>query len=159
MLIRRGHLTVWFTDEAVAAWHAPATGERGGQREHAKSWGTSRSRRSSLIIVGGPEALITVAEGVLESLIQHSGTNVEEGLYGRPVPTHSLFLVHALGHDLVNRTLDERSRDRLTPSTPRGIVYQHVLIPLEVAEKFADVSLKTLDAGYLAQRLALRPAV
>jgi hypothetical protein len=30
-LIRRGHLTVWFTDEAVAAWHAPATGERGGQ--------------------------------------------------------------------------------------------------------------------------------
>jgi hypothetical protein len=30
-LIRWGHLTVWFTDEAVAAWHAPATGERGGQ--------------------------------------------------------------------------------------------------------------------------------
>jgi hypothetical protein len=24
-------LTVWFTHEAVAAWHAPATGERGGQ--------------------------------------------------------------------------------------------------------------------------------
>ncbi|MFL5289853.1 MAG: transposase, partial [Rhodopila sp.] len=30
-LVRRGHLTVWFTDEAVAAWHAPATEERGGQ--------------------------------------------------------------------------------------------------------------------------------
>jgi hypothetical protein len=30
-LVRRGHLTVWFTDEAVAAWRAPATGERGGQ--------------------------------------------------------------------------------------------------------------------------------
>jgi hypothetical protein len=30
-LVRRGCLTVWFTDEAVAAWHAPATGERGGQ--------------------------------------------------------------------------------------------------------------------------------
>jgi hypothetical protein len=29
-LVRRGHLTVWFTDEAVAAWHAPATGQRGG---------------------------------------------------------------------------------------------------------------------------------
>src|SRR5215208_5085536 len=26
-LVRRGDLTVWFTDEAVAAWHAPATGE------------------------------------------------------------------------------------------------------------------------------------
>jgi hypothetical protein len=30
-LVRRGNLTVWFTEEAVAAWHAPATGERGGQ--------------------------------------------------------------------------------------------------------------------------------
>jgi hypothetical protein len=30
-LVRRGGLTVWFTEEAVAAWHAPATGERGGQ--------------------------------------------------------------------------------------------------------------------------------
>src|ERR1700728_848080 len=30
-LVRRGSLTVWFTLEAVAAWHAPATGERGGQ--------------------------------------------------------------------------------------------------------------------------------
>ena len=30
-LLRRGSVTVWFTEEAVAAWHAPATGERGGQ--------------------------------------------------------------------------------------------------------------------------------
>jgi transposase len=30
-LVRPGSLTVWFTPEAVAAWHAPATGERGGQ--------------------------------------------------------------------------------------------------------------------------------
>jgi hypothetical protein len=30
-LVRRGSLTVWFTKEAVAAWHAPATRERGGQ--------------------------------------------------------------------------------------------------------------------------------
>jgi hypothetical protein len=30
-LIRRGSLTVWLTEEAVQAWHAPATGERGGQ--------------------------------------------------------------------------------------------------------------------------------
>ena len=30
-LVRRGDLTVWFTEEAVAAWHAPPTGERGGQ--------------------------------------------------------------------------------------------------------------------------------
>jgi hypothetical protein len=30
-LVRRGNLTVWVTDEAIAAWHAPATGKRGGQ--------------------------------------------------------------------------------------------------------------------------------
>src|SRR5277367_6318560 len=30
-LVRRGSITVWLTAEAVAAWHAPATGERGGQ--------------------------------------------------------------------------------------------------------------------------------
>src|SRR5208283_2617613 len=30
-LVRRGSQTLWFTEEAVAAWRAPATGERGGQ--------------------------------------------------------------------------------------------------------------------------------
>ena len=30
-LVRRGGLTVWFSEDAVAAWHAPASGRRGGQ--------------------------------------------------------------------------------------------------------------------------------
>ena len=30
-LVRRGSLTVWVTEKAVAAWHAPVTGRRGGQ--------------------------------------------------------------------------------------------------------------------------------
>jgi hypothetical protein len=30
-LIRRGSLTVWLTDEAIAGWHAPVSGKRGGQ--------------------------------------------------------------------------------------------------------------------------------
>jgi DDE family transposase len=34
-LIRRGAITVWFTAEAVAAWHAPATGARGGQPKYS----------------------------------------------------------------------------------------------------------------------------
>jgi transposase len=34
-LIRRGSLTIWVTEEAVAAWHAPATGARGGQPIYA----------------------------------------------------------------------------------------------------------------------------
>jgi len=34
-LVWRGSLTVWLTEDAVAAWHAPATGERGGQAVYA----------------------------------------------------------------------------------------------------------------------------
>ena len=30
-LVRRGSLTLWVTEEVVAAWHAPVTGRRGGQ--------------------------------------------------------------------------------------------------------------------------------
>jgi hypothetical protein len=30
-LMHRASLTLWFTEEAVEAWHAPATGERGAQ--------------------------------------------------------------------------------------------------------------------------------
>jgi transposase len=30
-LVKRGSLTVWITEEAIAAWQAPATGKRGGQ--------------------------------------------------------------------------------------------------------------------------------
>ena len=102
---------------------------------------------------------MAMAEGILERLVQYGSTNVEKGLHGCPIPAPLLFLIHALGHDLVDRALDERSRDRLTPSTPGGVMHQHVLIALEVTEKFADVSLKTVDAGDLAYVLALRPAV
>jgi Transposase DDE domain len=31
MLLWCGGEAIWFTEEAVAAWRAPATGERGGQ--------------------------------------------------------------------------------------------------------------------------------
>jgi hypothetical protein len=35
-LVRRGSLTVWLTEQAVSAWHAPATCERGGQAVYAE---------------------------------------------------------------------------------------------------------------------------
>src|SRR3954454_23400173 len=34
-LVRRGSLTLWVTEAALAAWHAPATGKRGGQPVYA----------------------------------------------------------------------------------------------------------------------------
>jgi hypothetical protein len=71
-----------------------------------------------------------MAESILECVIRHRGTDVEKGLHGRPVPAHLLFLVHAFGGDLVDRTLNERRRDRLTPSTSGGIMQQHLLVAL-----------------------------
>jgi hypothetical protein len=37
-------------------------------------------------------------------------------------------------------------------------MHQHVLVALEVAKKFADVPLKTVNADHPAQAFALRPA-
>jgi len=37
-------------------------------------------------------------------------------------------------------------------------MHQHVLVALEVAKKFTDVSLKAVNAGDLAQVFALRRA-
>jgi Transposase DDE domain len=34
-LLRRGSLTLWFTEEAVAAWRAESTGKRGAQRVYS----------------------------------------------------------------------------------------------------------------------------
>ena len=54
-----------------------------------------------------------------------SGSNLshsEERLHRRPVPPHLLLLVHPLGHDLVDRTLDKRGRGRFSASTPGGVV-------------------------------------
>jgi hypothetical protein len=36
-LVLPGSIMVWFTEEAVAAWHAPATGVRGGQPTRLRS--------------------------------------------------------------------------------------------------------------------------
>jgi hypothetical protein len=35
VLVKRGSVTVWITEEAIAAWQAPATGKRGGQPSYS----------------------------------------------------------------------------------------------------------------------------
>ncbi|MEA2771960.1 MAG: hypothetical protein QOD93_4922, partial [Acetobacteraceae bacterium] len=107
------------------------------------------------MIVGGPKARIATAEGVLELVVQHGGAYVEEGLNCRPVSTHLLLLVHALGNDLVDRTLDECRGDRLTAPPPGSVADERVLVASKVAKKLADVSRNTVDAGDVAQVLAL----
>src|SRR3954465_2559179 len=103
-----------------------------------------------LVIVGGPEARIALPEGVLERAVQHGRAHVKEGLPARPAPAPLLRLVHALGHDLVDRALHERRRDRLTTPTPSSVMHQRCLVALEIAQQLADVSLEAANAGHLA---------
>ena len=110
-----------------------------------------------MVIVGGPEARIAMAEGLLERVVQHRRAHVEEGLHGGSVPAHLLNFVQALGHDLADRALHERGRDRLIASTPGSVVHQSVLVALEVAQQLACVLLKTADAGLITEVLALCP--
>jgi len=111
-----------------------------------------------VVIVGGPEARIATAEGVLERVVQHGRAQVEEGLHSGPVPAYLLLLVHALGDDLVDRAFHERGRDRLTTPTPSGVGHQGVLVAFELAQQLACVPLKTADAGQVTQVFALCPA-
>src|SRR4051794_10781860 len=69
-----------------------------------------------------------------------------------------LRLVHALGHDPMDRALHERRRDRLSSPTPGRVGHQRIPVALEVAQQIADVSLKTANAGHVTYGRALRPA-
>jgi hypothetical protein len=70
-VVRRGSLTVWFTEEAVAAWHAPATGERGGQPVYsAIAIETSLALR---LVFHQP---LRQTEGLLRSIADVLGINI-----------------------------------------------------------------------------------
>src|SRR5215210_7717751 len=58
-----------------------------------------------LVIGHRPEARIALPKAVLECVVQHGGAHVQEELHRRSVPAHLLRLVHALGHDLIDRAL------------------------------------------------------
>ena len=81
-LVRRGSLTVWFTEEAVAAWRAPATRERGGQPIYSAIRlsgcvdGPSDAREKMRILTGGSIAIMCPAshEGVPCQVISSSAS-------------------------------------------------------------------------------------
>src|SRR3954454_23612522 len=101
---------------------------------------------------------MALTEGVLEYAVQHGGAHVQEGLHRRSAPAHLLRLVHALGHELIDRALHERRRDRLSAPPSGRVGHQRALVTLEVAQQVADVSLEAADAGHGTHRRALRPA-
>jgi len=71
-----------------------------------------------MVIVGGPEAGVAMAEGVLERVVQHGRAHVEEGLHGGSVPAHLLLLIGSMqscGVVASGRQLRHQLRDRLKP--------------------------------------------
>jgi hypothetical protein len=121
----------------------------GCDREHANLWGSLRLQCDCFIAVRPAEAGIATAEGVLQLLVQHRCSFVEEGLHRRS-------LVHTFGDDLVDRTLDERRRDWFAIPTPGGVMDQRSLVPLEVGQQIADVVFQAPDASQVMNRCTAR---
>src|SRR5580692_9144941 len=121
-------------------------------------WGSLRRQCDYFLAVCGAQALIATTEGVLERIVQHRCSHVEEGLHGCPVPAHLLLLVHAFGNDLVDRTLHERGRDRFAIPAPVGVMDQRSLVPLEVGQQLADVVFQAPDTSYVVYIGTVRPA-
>ena len=78
-LVRRGSLTVWVTEEGVAAWHAPVTRKRGGQRVY-----------SDIAIETGPVLRLVLhqplrqTEGALRCIAEMHGVDIR-------IPDHTTF--------------------------------------------------------------------
>ena len=86
-LVRRGCLTVWVTEEAIAAWHAPGTGKRGGQPVYSD---------------------LAIETGLALRLVLHLGLRQVEGTLGS--------IVYLLGSDIKipDHTTFSRRGDGLT---------------------------------------------
>ncbi len=84
-LVRRGDLTVWLTEEAVAAWYAPLSSQRGGQPIY-----------SDLAIETGLALRLVLhlplrqTEGALRSIINLLGPSIK-------VPDHTTFSRRSAG--------------------------------------------------------------
>ena len=93
-LVRRGSLTVWFTEEAVAAWHAPATGERGGQPVYsAIAIETSLALR---LVFHQP---LRQTEGLLRSIADVLGINIA-------IPDHTTLSRRGGGLTILPKRID-----------------------------------------------------
>jgi transposase len=78
-LVRRGSLTVWLTEEALLAWHAPATGERGGQAVYGDI--AIETGLSIRLVLHQP---LRQTEGALRSIADLLGVQIR-------IPDHTTF--------------------------------------------------------------------
>src|SRR3954463_4815634 len=78
-LVRRGSLTLWVTEEALAAWHAPVTGKRGGQPVYADV--AIETGLALRLVFHQP---LRHTEGAMRSIIGLLGLDL-------PIPDHTTF--------------------------------------------------------------------
>jgi len=71
-LRRRGDLTVWFDEEAIAKWKAPKTGKAGGQRLYS-----DLAIEAGLVVRMVYKLGLRQAEGFLRSLASLLGLGIE----------------------------------------------------------------------------------
>jgi hypothetical protein len=76
-LRRRGNLTIWFSDDAIKAWRAPASGQPGGQRIYANI-----AIEAALTIRMVFHLPLRQTEGLLRSLAEKLELNI-------PIPDHT----------------------------------------------------------------------
>jgi hypothetical protein len=76
-LRQRGSLTIWFSDEAVAAWHAEPRTTRGGQPHYS-----TLAIRTALTLRAVFRLALRQTEGLIGSVLQLLGLDL-------PVPDHS----------------------------------------------------------------------
>lgn len=65
-------------------------------REHARLWGSSRCKTHGVVFVFWLEVWIEAPERPGECFVENGDAHVEERLHGPSIPSHLLFLDHAL---------------------------------------------------------------
>jgi hypothetical protein len=93
-LVRRGSLTVWLTDEAIAGWHAPATGKRGGQPTYS-DLAIETGLALRLVLRLGLRQI----EGMLGSIAHLLGVDIQ-------IPDHTTFSRRGDGLTLLKKPVE-----------------------------------------------------
>jgi len=93
-LVRRGSLTVWVTEEAIAGWHAPATGKPGGQPFYS-----DLAIESGLALRLIPGLGLRQIEGTLGSIMHLLGVGLD-------IPDHSTFSRRGYGLEILSNPIN-----------------------------------------------------
>jgi hypothetical protein len=93
-LVRQGSLAVWFADEAIAAWRAPATGRRGGQPIYS-----ALAIETALTIRLVFHQPLRQTEGLLRSIASILGTDIA-------IPDHTTLSRRGIGLTVLPQNVD-----------------------------------------------------